>query len=95
MDPEKISAILDWQTPRSVKDVQAFFGFYNMIKRIFKGQLGYGPSIDFDESLHLVYGDQKTVSLIRAFPKERQEATLLYDRFDWLLAVPGLFHWRK
>jgi hypothetical protein len=41
-----------------------------------------------------VYGDQKTVSLIRTVQKERQEATLLYDKYDWLLAVPGLFHWR-
>jgi hypothetical protein len=41
-------------------------GTYNVIERIFKGQLRYDPSIDFDESLHLVYGDQKTVSLICA-----------------------------
>ena len=27
MDPEKVSAILDWPTPKSVKDVQSFLGF--------------------------------------------------------------------
>ena len=27
MDPAKVTAILDWPTPRSVKDVQSFLGF--------------------------------------------------------------------
>src|SRR5258707_14586644 len=27
MDPVKISAIVDWQSPASVRDVQCFFGF--------------------------------------------------------------------
>jgi hypothetical protein len=69
-------------------------GTYNVIDTIFTEQLGYNPAEDFGGRLHVVYGDQKTVSLIRTVQKERQEATLSYDKYDWLLAVPGLFHWR-
>ena len=29
MDPAKVSAILDWLIPKSVKDVQSFLGFAN------------------------------------------------------------------
>jgi hypothetical protein len=69
-------------------------GTYSVIDTVFTEQLGYDREKDFDGRLHLVYGDQKTVSLIRTVQKERQEATLLYDQYNWLLAVPGLFHWR-
>ena len=33
MDPKKFSAILDWPTPKSVKDVQSFLGFYNFYRK--------------------------------------------------------------
>jgi hypothetical protein len=69
-------------------------GTYSVIDTVFTEQLGYSREKDFGGRLHLVYGDQKTVSLIRTVQKERQEATLLYDQYNWLLAVPGLFHWR-
>ena len=36
MDPEKVSAILDWPTPKSVKDVQFFLGFSNFYKIFIK-----------------------------------------------------------
>ena len=29
MDPAKVSAVLDWPTPRSVKEVESFLGFAN------------------------------------------------------------------
>ena len=33
MDPEKVSTILDWQTPQSVGDVQSFVGFASFYRR--------------------------------------------------------------
>lgn len=33
MDPEKVSAVLDWETPRSVRDIQCFLGFVNFYRR--------------------------------------------------------------
>jgi len=36
MDPEKISCILDWQTPKYVTDVQCFLGFANFYRRFIK-----------------------------------------------------------
>jgi hypothetical protein len=36
MDPSKVATILEWQTPRTVKDVQAFLGFANFYRRFIK-----------------------------------------------------------
>ena len=33
LDPEKVSAILDWPIPRSVKDIQSFLGFDNFYRK--------------------------------------------------------------
>src|SRR6201992_377447 len=33
MDPAKINAILDWETPKNVRDVQCFLGFANFYQR--------------------------------------------------------------
>jgi hypothetical protein len=37
MDPLKVQAILDWQRPRYLKDVQSFMGFCNFYRRFIKG----------------------------------------------------------
>lgn len=36
MDPAKVQAILDWQTPQSVRGVRAFIGFANFYRRFIK-----------------------------------------------------------
>lgn len=36
MDPEKVEAILNWEVPASVKDVQAFLGFANFYRRFIR-----------------------------------------------------------
>lgn len=36
MDPEKISAVVEWPKPRNVKDVQSFLGFANFYRRFIK-----------------------------------------------------------
>lgn len=69
-------------------------GTYEVIDNIFQRQLGLNQPADFDQRLHLVYGDQKTVSLIGSVKKERRFSRNLYGRYRWLLPIPGLFHWR-
>jgi hypothetical protein len=69
-------------------------GTYGVIDAVFREQLGDDRERDIDGLLQLVYGDQKTVSLIHAVQREQEQATLPYDQYKWLLAVPGLFHWR-
>jgi len=36
MDPEKVSCVLGWETPRTVTDVQCFLGFANFYRRFIK-----------------------------------------------------------
>ena len=67
---------------------------YNVIDRVFQEELGYDRAKDFDEQLYLVYGDQKTVSLVQTVHRERVETKDCYDDFNWILSIPGLFHWR-
>ena len=57
-------------------------GTYSVIDIVFTKQLGYNYAKDFSKRLHLVYSDQKTVSLIHTVQKERQEATLLYNKYN-------------
>jgi len=33
MDPEKVNAVLNWETPKSVKDIQCFLAFANFYRR--------------------------------------------------------------
>ena len=37
MDPEKISTIMDWPTPRNVSEIQLFLGFANFYYKFIKG----------------------------------------------------------
>ena len=36
MDPAKVQTVLDWGTPKNVKDVQSFLGFANFYRRFIK-----------------------------------------------------------
>jgi hypothetical protein len=69
-------------------------GTYKVIENVFLEQLGDKSDTDFDGLLQLVYGGQKTVSLLNTVKKHRKEAIRIFDRFNWLLPIPGLFHWR-
>ena len=33
MDPAKVAAILDWPTPKNLKEVQSFLGFSNFYRK--------------------------------------------------------------
>ncbi len=37
MDPQKVKAILEWQPPTGLKDLQSFLGFANFYRRFIKG----------------------------------------------------------
>lgn len=37
MDPEKVEAIMNWETPRSVSDIKAFLGFASFYRRFISG----------------------------------------------------------
>jgi hypothetical protein len=69
-------------------------GTYEVIDKIFKQQLKLDEAVDFKSRLFLVYGDQKTVSLIQSVKRERQYSENIYGQYQWLLPIPGLFHWR-
>ena len=36
MDPEKVKAIMEWEAPKSVKEVQSFIGFANFYRKFIK-----------------------------------------------------------
>lgn len=69
-------------------------GTFKVIDKVFSQQLGLDPEADFHDRIYLVYGDQKTISLIHSVKKERQHSRNSYGRYRWLLPIPGLFHWR-
>jgi hypothetical protein len=69
-------------------------GTYSVIEEIFINQFKYDPEKDFDDSLQLMYGDQKSISLVQTVQKERLDSEDSYEKLNWILAVPGLFHWR-
>ena len=37
MDPEKVSAVLNWEVPKTIQDVQCFLGFANFYRRFIEG----------------------------------------------------------
>jgi hypothetical protein len=37
MDPAKVKAILEWHSPKTIKDIQVFLGFANFYRRFIKG----------------------------------------------------------
>lgn len=71
-------------------------GTYGVIHDIFKKQFKLNDRTHpfWTNKIQLTYGDQKTVSLIQTVQKEQIKSIQPYDRFAWLLEIPGLFHWR-
>ncbi|KAF1810006.1 hypothetical protein P152DRAFT_475367 [Eremomyces bilateralis CBS 781.70] len=68
-------------------------GSYEVIESIYKRQFQL-DSKEFDNRLFLAFGDQKTSSLIRSMQAEQVDASISYDRKDWLIGVAALFHLR-
>ncbi|KAI9652619.1 MAG: hypothetical protein M1829_001499 [Trizodia sp. TS-e1964] len=64
----------------------------DILENIFKGQYKLEDAEVYKSRLVLLVGDQKIVQRLRAIARLRRDATELYERYDWYIAVPGLFH---
>jgi hypothetical protein len=62
-----------------------------ILENIFQHQY-HLPDSAFEQLLFLVYGDQKTTQRIRSIKQRREQAQRPYDRLQWALPVPALFH---
>ncbi len=68
-------------------------GNIQILENIFQHQYHLPDSV-FKQRLFLIYGDQKTTQRIRSIKQYREEARQPYDRLQWALPVPALFHLR-
>jgi hypothetical protein len=68
-------------------------GNIQILENIFQHQY-HLPESAFEQRLFLIYGDQKTTQRIRSIKQRREEAERPYDRLQWALPVPALFHLR-
>ena len=64
-----------------------------VLENIFRQQY-HLPHSEFEQRLFLVFGDQKTTQRIRTIKRRRERAQQSYDRLQWVLPVPALFHLR-
>lgn len=46
MDPKKVQVIVDWQEPRSVKDLRSFLGLANYYRKFITGYSKRGSDFD-------------------------------------------------
>ena len=69
-------------------------GVHNILENIFGKQLCKDKALDFEEELYLVYGDQATVKNIQGTKRECSTDEDAYERKNWLMPVPGLWHVR-
>lgn len=68
-------------------------GNIQILENIFQHQYYLSESA-FERRLFLVYGDQKTTQRIRSIKQRREQAERAYDKLQWALPVPALFHLR-
>lgn len=77
-----------------LEDEASISANYHVLENIFLKQLSLERENDFNDRLYLVYGNQKTARLIRACRRERAKSKSAYNRHEWVLPVPGLWHLR-
>ena len=68
-------------------------GNLQILENIFRNQYHLLDSA-FRRRLFLIYGDQKTTQRIRSIKQRRGKAHDPYDRLQWALPIPALFHLR-
>jgi hypothetical protein len=67
-------------------------GNYDVLENIFLQQLQLKRESNFSEKLIPVFGDLLTTNRIRSIKSERREELSAYERFNWLIPIPGFFH---
>ena len=85
------------QTPAIFEDEGNLDGVYRVHDTSFKHILAFNSRDPEGYNIHadrlvLVHGDQKTTSFIRHIQFSQLEASLPYDRKQWILPVPAFFH---
>ena len=72
-------------------------GLLQAIEHVFTSQYGHNPDSTkrWTDSLYLLYGDQKTASLIRNLKRRRAQSQFSFHQLDWLLELPSTFHMRQ
>ena len=68
-------------------------GNISILENIFQYQYNLSDHA-FKHNLFLIYGDQKTTQRIRSIKQRRGQAQKPYDKLQWALPVPALFHLR-
>jgi hypothetical protein len=87
-----------WQLAAIFKDEGTLEGTYAVHDEIWKEQFGFKPDEDesdskqFSERLWLVWGDQKTASLLRSVCAMQRRSSLDYDKKKWMLGPPAYWH---
>jgi hypothetical protein len=87
-----------WQLAAIFKDEGTLEGTYAVHDEIWKKQFGFRPDEDesdskhFSERLWLVWGDQKTASLLRSVCSMQRRSSLEYDKKKWMLGPPAYWH---
>lgn len=87
-----------WQLATIFQDEGTLEGTHLVHDEIWKNQFGFKPNEDdadaryFREMLLLVFGDQKTASLLRSVCSMQRRSSLDYDKRKWMLGLPAYWH---
>ena len=100
MDPKKVSAIVDWPKPSSVRDLQVFLGFANFYRRFIRGYskiaspltrlLRKDQEFEFDAAANQAFSQLKvaftTAPVLAHFHPDRP-STIETDASDFAIAA--------
>ena len=83
MMEEEVKSILEWETPKSLKDVQAFLGFANVYRRFIEEYLRVCMSLTDAMKMEDLSGTATMKDLIEATGIARMKTTKS-PRFNWM-----------
>lgn len=92
MDPRKVDTIMNWKTPRCVKDVQSFLGFANFYRRFIKGYSKIAaPLINLTKTKSPKAGGSKMDMVFPLAPKGPEEKAFVTLK-EAFIKAPILAH---